>query len=402
LTTSNRTSWVLPIIVIAQFACTSLWFAGNAVLFDIVGETTSASSALGNITSAVQFGFITGTFLFAVFTISDRFSPSKVFFICAIAGAISNLVLFVADGIFIIGFSRFVTGFFLAGIYPVGMKIASDYHKQGLGKALGYLVGALVLGTAFPHLLKSITQTLSWKYVIAATSVLSLVGGLLIFVFVPDGPHRTKSTMLNLGAFYSNFKNKNFRAAAFGYFGHMWELYTFWAFVPIILLEFSRQNQGVDVNISTTAFVIIAVGFLSCIAGGYISQRYGSAKTASGALLLSLMCCILSPFLFQMPFVLFIGMMVVWGMAVVADSPQFSTLVAQSALSESKGTALTIVNCIGFSITIVSLQVVGLLSKYIQPNYLYITLSIGPLLGLIAMLRFFLTEKPVAEVRNCN
>jgi MFS family permease len=364
-----------------------LWFAGNAVLFDIVGETTSASSALGNITSAVQFGFITGTLLFAIFTISDRFSPSKVFFVCAIAGAISNLALFVVDGVLLIGLSRFITGFFLAGIYPVGMKIASDYHNKGLGKALGYLVGALVLGTSFPHLLKSVTQTLSWKYVIAATSVLSLLGGLSIFLLVPDGPYRNKSTKVDLGAFYLNFKNKNFRAAAFGYFGHMWELYTFWAFVPIILLEFSRQNHLTEFSSSTVAFVIIAVGCLSCIIGGYISQKYGSAKTASGALLISLLCCLVSPFLFQMPFLVFAVVMIVWGMAVVADSPQFSTLIAQSALTESRGTALTIVNCIGFSITIVSLQVVSQLSRYIHSHYLYVILSIGPLLGLIAMLR---------------
>jgi predicted MFS family arabinose efflux permease len=371
-----------------------LWFAGNAVLFDIVGETTSVSSALGNITSAVQFGFITGTLLFAIFTISDRFSPSKVFFICAIAGAISNLALFVADGVFLIGLSRFITGFFLAGIYPVGMKIASDYHNRGLGKALGYLVGALVLGTAFPHLLKSLTQTFSWKYVIAATSILSMIGGLLIFLLVPDGPFRTKSTKLDLSAFYSNFKNKNFRSAALGYFGHMWELYTFWAFVPVILLEFSRQNNAVDFNVSAVAFLVIATGFLSCIAGGYISQKYGSAKIASGALLTSLLCCLISPLLFQMPFVLFLAVMIVWGMAVIADSPQFSTLIAQSAFIESRGTALTIVNCIGFSITIVSLQVVNLMSRYINPIYLYIPLSLGPVMGLIAMSRFFFRKIP--------
>jgi predicted MFS family arabinose efflux permease len=371
-----------------------LWFAGNAVLFDIVEQTTSASSALGNITSAVQFGFITGTLLFAIFTISDRFSPSKVFFICAIAGAISNLTLFIADGAFLISLSRFVTGFFLAGIYPVGMKIASDYHNKGLGKALGYLVGALVLGTAFPHLLKSLTQTLSWKYVIAATSVLSMMGGLSIYLFVPDGPFRTKSTKLDLSAFYSNFKNKNFRSAALGYFGHMWELYTFWTFVPIVLLEFSRQNNDVDFSVSALAFAIIAAGFLSCIVGGYISQKYGSGKTASGALFISLLCCIVSPLLFQMSFIVFVAVMITWGMAVVADSPQFSTLIAQSALTESIGTALTIVNCLGFTITIVSLQVVSLMSRHVNPHYLYITLAVGPVIGLIAMSRLFF-RKPV-------
>jgi predicted MFS family arabinose efflux permease len=273
------------------------------------------------------------------------------------------------------------------------MKIASDYHNKGLGKALGFLVGALVLGTAFPHLLKSITHAFSWKYVIAATSILSITGGILIFLFVPDGPFRTKSTKLDVSAFYINFKNKNFRSAALGYFGHMWELYTFWAFVPIILLEFLRQNDHVKFNIPTIAFIIIAVGLFSCIIGGFIAQKYSSAKTASCALFISLVCCLVSPFIFQMPFTIFIIIMIVWGMAVVADSPQFSTLIAQSAITESKGTALTIVNCIGFSITIISLQVVSLLSKFLQPEYLYLTLSIGPFVGLIAMSRSFFRKK---------
>lgn len=182
---------VLIIIVLAQFFCTSLWFAGNAVLADLISNLNVDNSFLAHLTSAVQFGFITGTLVFAVFTIADRYSPSQVFFISAIVAAACNLMIswgsIPAEGILTF---RFMTGFFLAGIYPVGMKIASDYFQKGLGKSLGFLVGALVLGTAFPHFLKNLTATFPWKYLIHSTSILALLGGLAIKLFVSDGPYR--------------------------------------------------------------------------------------------------------------------------------------------------------------------------------------------------------------------
>jgi predicted MFS family arabinose efflux permease len=382
---NNNRKHILPLIVFAQFACTSLWFAGNAVLHDLVVQYRLPSTALGYITSAVQLGFITGTLLFAVFTIADRYSPSKVFFACAIAGAIFNVSLIAATSLTAITATRFITGFCLAGIYPVGMKIAADYHEKGLGKALGYLVGALVLGTAFPHLLKSIGAKFPWKTIIYATSVLSIAGGGIIFLFVPDGPHRTRSVRPDFTAIVRIFKHRPFRSAAFGYFGHMWELYAFWAFVPIWLQTFKTMHVESSLNVPLLSFFIIASGTVACVAGGYISLRKGSFKTAFSALSISFACCLLSPFILQLPLVLFILIMLLWGMAVVADSPQFSTLVAQSAPADVKGTALTIVNCIGFFITILSIQLLGFIQPLIDPRYLFLILATGPLLGLIGM-----------------
>jgi predicted MFS family arabinose efflux permease len=375
----------LPLIVIAQFACTSLWFAGNAVLTELITDFQLDESVLGHIVSAVQLGFISGTLVFAIFTLSDRFSPSSVFFSCALAGAFANLAVFLANGLPLIIISRFLTGFCLAGIYPVGMKIAADYHQKGLGKALGYLVGALVGGTALPHLLKTFTHGLPWQSVMLTTSFLSILGGLLIFIWVGDGPYRSWSQQLDFTVFFKIFNKKDFRSAAFGYFGHIWELYAFWAFIPVILKTYQDLHPEIRFSISFYSFCIIAIGVFSCIGGGYLSQKIGSGKTAFMALSISFLCCLISPLFFQLPFELFLGILLIWSMAVIADSPQFSTLVAQSADSQIKGTALTITNSIGFAITIGSIQLLNYFVNIFPPNYLYLVLAIGPLLGLFFM-----------------
>ncbi len=376
---------VLAIIVLSQFLCTSLWFAGNAILPDLIEHFQVNEAFLANITSAIQFGFIIGTLSYAIFTISDRFSPSKVFAVSAFFAALFNLGINI-DSIspnFLLLF-RFLTGFFLAGIYPIGIKIAADYYEKGLGKSLGFLVGALVLGTAFPHLIKSITTHLPWKLIAYSTSLFAIIGGLLILQFVPDGPYRTASSKLNYKAFLSGFKNKQFKTVAFGYFGHMWELYTFWAFVPVILTKYQLQHPNLNLNLPLLSFAIIAFGGLACVFSGLYSQQIGTFKLASLMLLSSCCCCILSPMLLSSDSIyLLMCFLLFWGFVVIADSPLFSTLVAQNAPKETKGTSIIIVNCIGFFITIVSIQFIQYASKMISSDYIYMLLAIGPIIGLI-------------------
>lgn len=378
---------VLPIIVFAQFCCTSLWFAGNAVMSDLVQAFSLESSALGHLTSAVQFGFIFGTLVFAIFTIADRFATSHVFFGSAFLGALFNLgTTFENNTLTSLLLFRFMTGFFLAGIYPVGMKIAADYFQKGLGKSLGYLVGALVLGTAFPHLLKGIGTDLPWKLILLITSGLAFFGGLSMLIFVPNGPFRKQSMKVDFSAFFKVFKNQNFRSAAFGYFGHMWELYAFWAFVPIMISTFLELNPKEEMNVSLFSFLIIALGGVACVIGGYISLNFGTKKIAFYALLISCILCIFSPLVFYFSSKIFlISYLIIWGLFVIADSPLFSTLVAQNTIAESKGTALTIVNCIGFFITIFSIQLLNSLSSSMDSRFIYVFLAVGPILGLVAL-----------------
>lgn len=380
---------ILPVIVISQFCCTSLWFAGNGVINDLVINFNLSETALGHLTSAVQFGFIIGTLVFAILTIADRFSPSKVFLISALLGSFFNLgVISEANSLTSLLSLRFFTGFFLAGIYPVGMKIAADYYEKGLGKSLGFLVGALVLGTALPHLLKEITDTLAWESVLIGTSSLALFGGVLMVILVPDGPFRKPGQRTDLSAFFSVFENRKFRSAAFAYFGHMWELYAFWAFVPIMLKTYNSAHPQAEFNIPLLSFLIIGIGGLACVLGGYLAQKAGPKRIAFIALLLSCGCCLLSPLIFVTEFEnLFICFLLFWGMVVIADSPLLSTLVAQNASAEIKGTALTIVNCIGFSVTIISIQLITVMIELTDSNGIYTVLALGPILGLIALSR---------------
>lgn len=383
----KRKRHILPIIVISQFACTSLWFAGNGVMGDLILSFNLDLSAIGHLTSAVQLGFIVGTLLFAILTIADRFQPSKVFLLCAFLGALSNLgIIWHGNNIFSILLLRFFTGLFLAGIYPVGMKIAADHFDKGLGKSLGFLLGALVLGTAFPHFLKGITGLFSWSNVLLATSCFAVFGGVLMKLWVPNGPYRRISQSIEITAFFKLFKNFDFRAAAFGYFGHMWELYAFWAFVPVILKTYSNLHPETALNIPLWSFMIIAAGGFSCVFAGYLSQRIGTKITAFAILMLSSICCLISPFIFSTESeIIFLGFLLLWGMAVIADSPMFSTLVAQNSTPELKGTALTIVNCIGFSITIISIQLLNLMEELTNSKNIYAVLALGPILGLIAL-----------------
>lgn len=385
--------WVLPIIVFSQFAGGSLWFVGNAVVTDLQQLLGLNEGAVGDITSAVQLGFIAGTLVFSLLSIADRFSPSKVFMYSALAGALCNIaVIWLGKGLWSVLLLRFFTGFFLAGIYPVGMKIAADWYDQSLGKALGYLVGALVLGTAFPHFIKNITEGLPWQIVLITTSCLALLGGLSIAFVLGDGPYRKRGAKFKWTAIPEIFSSKNFRSAAFGYFGHMWELYAFWTFVPLILLTYMEQNR-MTLSVSLWTFLIIAIGSVACVIGGYLSIKKGSAMVAFGMLLTSGVLCLVSPLLFHLPLFLFLLCLLIWGFAVVGDSAQFSAIVAKTATPLYVGTALTVVNGIGFAITVLSIQLLSTLMESWPPENIFLLLAPGPVIGLLLFRSVIRSEK---------
>jgi MFS family permease len=375
----------LPLIIFSQFTGSSLWFAGNAVIGDLQLDWGLGDQSLAYITSAVQLGFICGTLLFALLLVADRFSPRKVFFCCSLAGAIANVALLaITPGLAALLILRFTTGFFLAGIYPVGMKIAAGWYRQGLGRALGYLVGALVVGTAFPHLIRSSGAELPWQQVIIGVSILATSGGFAMLLAVPDGPQLSSGSAFNPRVLGLIFRSRRFRASAFGYFGHMWELYTLWAFIPLWLLAYATSHD-VSLNIPLWSFLVIAAGFLGCAGGGLISNRLGSSPVAAVQLAVSGLCCLLAPFMFNTGPVPLLAFLLLWGVTVVGDSPQFSALNADNAPREYVGSALTIVNSIGFLITVFSIQLASSLLPLIGVQHLFWLLIPGPLLGLLAM-----------------
>jgi MFS family permease len=374
---------ILPAIIVSQLAGISLWFAGNAVLPDLQRGLGLPDSFLGHMTSTVQLGFIAGMLVFAVLAISDRYSPRATYLVCSLLGAACNASTYFLGGeIWLLLAARFAAGFFLAGIYPVGMKIASGWYRRDLGMALGFLVGALVLGTALPHLIRGLGQSLPWQMVMLSVSTIAVLGGLLMYALVPDGPLLVAGAKFDPRSLASIFRSSGFRSSSFGYFGHMWELYAFWAFVPPILAAYTARTGDARFNISLLAFAVIAAGAIGCAFGGYLSLRVGSARVAFAQLSASGLCCLVSPLLFYAGPMLFLPFLLFWGVVVAGDSPQFSALNARYAPAEQVGSALTIANCIGFGIWIVSIQLLNHLAGSIPAQYLFLLLVPGPIFGL--------------------
>jgi MFS family permease len=384
---------VLPIIVLAQFAGTSLWFAVNAVMPDLQIQMGWPVSDVGRLTSALQLGFIAGTLVFAVLAIADRFSSRRVFLICSLAGSMCTLgALAQVDDFLALLMWRATTGFFLAGIYPVGMKIASQWFPKGLGVALGWLVGALVLGSASAHGIRALSSQLPWSTVMLSVAGLAAAGGLILYVLIPEPPQKTtQAKQLQWQALASLWTDWRVRSSVLGYFGHMWELYTLWVLAPLIL---ATRFEGTQ--LSMAAFSVIGVGALGCILGGLGAKRWGSAKVATLLLGISGMCCLLAPWLMFAPLEWMMAWLLVWGVTVAGDSPQFSTLTASNAPPHAVGSVLTLTNCIGFGISIVSIELFTHLAKWHDLSTLLPWLGLGPLLGIWAM--WPLLKKPAQSL----
>ncbi len=381
--------YLLPVITVAQLLSTSLWFAVNGVMPDLQRGLGFDDSAIGWLTSSIQFGFILGTLCFSVLMIADRFSMRWVFLVCAVLGSGFNLATVTLPALpmdvrsVALVTLRFATGFCLAGIYPVGMKLASSWYDRGLGAALGFLVGALVVGTALPHLLRALGTNWAWQNVIEVTSGLAVAGGLLVAWLAPDGPHLVRNARVSPKALLVIVRDPKVRASAFGYFGHMWELYAFIVLTPVMISAY--LNTSVSRAVSMLSFYVIAAGGVGCVLGGLVARRFGSAQVAAVLLACSGTCALLAPWMHNAPWWLFALWLLFWGTTVAADSPQFSTLTAQNAPREVVGSVLTFVNCLGFSITIVSIQLLTELSLMYTPWPVLPLLAIGPVLGLLAM-----------------
>ena len=372
----------LYIIVISQFACTSVWFAVNAIMPELASEFSISEDHMSLFTSAIQLGFIAGTLIFALWGIADKYNPTKIFLVSALISSILSFLLLVSNNnLYSIVIIRFLNGICLAGIYPIGIKIAADLYTKELPKVLSLLVGTLVLGTALPHLLNYLALENGLYTVVISTAVLSIIGGILIGFCIPYKNFTKRAHKFEINRITQLFTNKKLSQSALGYFGHMWELYAFWAFLPLFFEIYNRMNNT-SINISLFSFLTISIGFISCYFGSKLVTFYTSKQMAKYSLLGSFICCLCFPFmLYFTPVEVFIGFMLLWGMLVIVDSPQLSTLVAQTAPEMYKGTAITIVNCIGFAITIVSIQLIALLQSSTASPLIYLILALGPLIG---------------------
>lgn len=377
----QRPARILPLLVLAQFLGTVNWLAGNAIMPALQSEWGLPDTAVASLTNSVQLGFISGALLFAVIALADRISPRLLFSLCACGSALIGYLLGChTDTLEQLLVLRFLSGVMLAGIYPVGMKLAASWYPQGLGRALGYLVGALVLGSASSHLLSGVMGD-HWQLVILASGAASGIAGLMVLLGVPDGPALYRGAPLRWHALSLALRHRPLRLAAGGYFGHMWELYAVWAFAPIWLMAWSQVHQT-PLNIGLLSFMVLGAGSLGCVIGGKLSVRWGSDPVARGMLGLSGLCCLLSPLMLSMPFWLVLVFWLIWGLSVSADSPQLSTLSAQNAPPEVIGSALTLLNCLGYTLSVLSVALLSQLLVTIPVHWLPWLLLPGPILGL--------------------
>jgi len=369
-------------IVLAQLCGTSLWFSVNGVGLALARDLGFTEVDLGRLTLIVQAGFIVGTLFIATTGLADRFRASRIFAIACLAGAAANagFVLTAAHPPFAL-LLRFTTGLCLAGIYPLGMKLVISWTPRHTGAALAWLVGMLTLGTALPHLLRGTTLGLPWAWSLLGASLLALLGGLLVRG-LGDGPHLPASSgKARLLDGLAALRIPRFRAVAGGYFGHCWELYAFWTLTPFLVAREVTRLGAPEAWIPWLSFMVIALGLAGCVGGGALSRRRGSLWVARSALAASGLICLAYPLLTWLPAGVLLGLLALWGVTVIADSPQFSALAAAAAPRERVGATLAVMNAVGFALTIPAISLTTSLWS-LQGSWVVWWLLPGPLLGL--------------------
>ena len=379
----------IGLLLVAELLAMSLWFVTSAILTDMAREFDLGPTQRAALSSAVQLGFVAGALVSAWTGLPDRVDPRRLFALSGLGAGLANAALLVvpptsATAVLL----RFMTGALLAGVYPVGMKIAVGWGQKDRGLLVGALVGALTLGSAAPHLLALIGGA-DWRLTVMLASGAAITGG-VIGLAVGLGPFHAKAAVFDPRAIAIAWTNSRVRLAYLGYLGHMWELYAMWAWIATaVTVSYSASMSTNEAQrlAKLTAFLAIGIGGLACVAAGLIGDRFGKAEVAAAAMAASGVSALLVAATFGGPPWLTFALVMLWGLSVVPDSAQFSALVADAAPPEWAGSLLTLQTALGFALTAVTVQLTPVAASAFGWPLVLAALAIGPALGILAMLR---------------
>lgn len=385
----DRAAWrVLALLCFAVVLSMSVWFSATAVSPELISAWHLADATAAWMTNGVQIGFVSGALLASLVNLPDIVRLNRLMAASAMLAALANAGLLLEPSPAIAISLRIVTGLALAGVYPPAMKLTATWFERSRGLALGAVIAALTAGSSLPHLFRAVADTPDWRVIVAAASVAAVLGGLLFLIFVREGPFPFSRAVFHPGQIGQVLRDRNLLLANLGYFGHMWELYAMWAWLLTYLRASSADGGGTGLSASALTCVAIASGVLGCLLGGLLSDRIGRTRTTAGMMIVSGACAGLIGFAFDGPQWLLMTIAVVWGIAVIGDSAQFSAAVTELADRRYVGTALSLQMAVGFALTVLSIWLLPRFADLIGGwQWSFLILVPGPLVGVIAMLR---------------